>query len=327
MVNNMNINVLIKKICKMNLKEFALKYGIYIGFVIIFISFSIADPKFLTLNNFINILDQYSYYMICAIGMTFVILVGGVDLSNGCMIAFAGVIGATIMVNTRNVLLGCTVILLLSIAGGVINGLSIVKIGMPAFIATLALGNIFRGTAFTYTMAKTVSGLPKKFTQFSWSKTFGIPNTILLLVIIFIIAYYLLTFTAYGKKLYAIGDNPKASKVMGLNVDWVTISAYTICGICTGISTLILTSYMATARPAVAENLSLECIAAVIIGGASVKGGEGKVTGTLIGAFIFAMVKNGLNLMGLSYFYQLIASGIIIYIASAVDRMKEKAGY
>lgn len=317
----------ITKIEPISYKEFMIKYGLYLGFIIILVVFSFVSPSFLTMGNLINIVDQFAYYIIGAIGMTFVILTGGVDLSNSGMVALASILGATVMVNTKSIILGCAVIMFVSTLGGIINGVSVVKLGMPAFLATIAFQSINRGTAFTLSNAKTISGLPKAFSSFSFSKILGIRSSIFIFIVVFIIAYYLLEHTKYGKMLYAVGVNPKASKVMGIKVKKITIWAYTICGVCTGLATIILVSYMGSARAGVAANLHLECIAAVMIGGANATGGEGKVSGTVVGALLFAMVKNGLNLMGFSYYYQLIASGIIIYIAATVARMKEKAGY
>lgn len=325
-VDDMDENIKSRGSGYTGLKEFALKYGIYIGFLIIFAVFSFVSPNFLTAGNFLNVIELYAYYVISSMGMFFVVLVGGVDLSNGSMIAFAGVVGALLMVTTKNVFLGCAVIVAISVIGGAINGFSIVKIGMPAFIATLAFQNIWRGLAYTQTMAKSVSGIPNSLAAFNFSKIMGIRSSTFVMIIVFIVLFYLLHFTGYGRTLYAVGGNPKASRVMGIKVGLITISAYAICGLCTGISSVLLVSYMASANPSSAENLALECIAAVIIGGASANGGEGKLIGAVIGALMFAVIKNGLNLMGLSYFYQLIVSGIIIYIAVAVDRLRVRAG-
>lgn len=312
---------------QMSLKKFALKYGIYIGFLAIIIVFSILSSGFFTVRNFANILNQYAYYVICSMGMFFVVLVGGVDLSNGSMIAMAGVLGATVMVKTQNVLLGIIIVVGISVLGGIINGFSVVKFGMASFIATLAFRNVWRGVAYTYTSASAVSGIPRSLTILNITKILGIRSATFIMIIVFFVLFYILHFTSFGKKLYSIGGNPIASKIMGMKVDKITIIAYAICGLCTGIGTILMIVYTASANPTVAPNLALECIAAVIIGGASANGGEGSLIGAVVGAFMFAMIKNGLNLMGLSYFYQLIVSGTIIYITVAVDRLRVRAGY
>lgn len=310
-----------------DIKRFALKYGIYIGFLGMIIVFSIIIPRFFTVRNFINILNQYAYYLICSMGMFFVVLVGGVDLSNGGMIALASVLGATVMVKTQNVILGCLVVVFVAVLGGILNGISIAKIGMAPFIATLAFENIWRGSAFTLTSATAVSGIPNVFTNINFMKIMGIRSATFIMIIVFLILLYTLHFTGYGKKLYAIGGNPVASKIVGIKVDAIGISAYAICGACTAIGTLILLVNTATGNPASGQNLALECIAAVIIGGASANGGEGKLIGAVIGALMFAMIKNGLNLLGLSYYYQLIVSGTVIYVVVAIDRLRVKLGY
>lgn len=314
------------KITGAAVREFALKYGIYIGFIGILAVFSFMSPNFLTVRNILNVLDQYAYYVICSMGMFFVVLMGGVDLSNGSMIAFAGVIGAAVMVQSQNAALGCIVIVAISVAGGILNGYSVAGIGIPAFIATLAFQNIWRGAAYTKTMAKAISGIPSSLSSFNFTRILGVRSSTAVMIILFVILYYILNFTGFGRRLYAVGGNARAAGVMGIKVSFMVISAYAICGICTSISAILLVSSMASANPSVAENLALECIAAVIIGGASANGGEGKLGGAVIGAFMFAMIKNGLNLMGLSYFHQLVVSGVIIYIAVAVDRMRERSG-
>lgn len=311
---------------RLTAKEFALKYGIYIGFVVIFLVFSVVSKNFLTRQNFMNILDQYAYFVVCAMGMFFVVMVGGVDLSCGGMIAFSSVVGAILMLRTRSTALGCLVILAICVLGGTINSLSVVKLGLPAFIATLAFDNIWRGAAYSLTSAQSVSGLPSAISGFYFTKILGMRATTALMVLIFLLLFYLLTFTGYSKRLYAVGGNAKAANVMGIHTTLIMLSAYVICGCCTGVSSIMLVSYMASANASVASSLSLDCIAAVIIGGASANGGEGKLTGAVVGAFMFAIIKNGLNLMGLSYFYQLVATGLIIYIAVAVDRQRVKAG-
>ncbi|NLI54618.1 MAG: ABC transporter permease [Clostridiales bacterium] len=311
---------------RLTIKEFALKYGIYIGFVLVFTVFAVTREKFLTVQNLINILDQYAYFIVCAMGMYFVVMVGGVDLSSGGLIALSSVIGAAIMTSTKSALLGCAVVLVMCTLAGIINGMSVAKLGLPAFIATLAFENIWRGTAYTYTSAQTLSGIPSSITSLYFTKMIGIRLTTLIMIGVFIILFYLMTFTGYSKKLYAVGGNKEAAKVMGIKATIMMVSAYAICGCCSGISSVLLVSYMASASASVASSLSLDCIAAVIIGGASANGGEGKLTGAVVGALLFAMIKNGLNLMGLSYFYQLVATGVIIYIACAIDRQRVKAG-
>lgn len=307
-------------------KNFLLKYGLYICLLVLFIVFSITSTSFLSLRNLMNVLDQYSYYMIGSVGMMFVILVGGVDLASGAMIAFASIVGSTIMISTKNIGLAMLVMVGICTLCGLFNGEAVARIGMPAFVVTLAFENIWRGSAYTISFGDTISGLPRAFTRLYFSKVLGLNFSIVILLLVIAAAAYLLHFSSFGKKLYAVGDNEKAARVMGINVRRIKALAYVICGVLTGIATIIVTSYIGSARAATAETLSLDCIAAVIIGGASVTGGEGKLVGTVIGALLFAMVKNGLNLMGLSYFWQLIVTGAIIYIAAALDRMKARAG-
>ncbi len=306
--------------------DFLLKYGIYIVILALFIVFSIISPSFLSVRNLVNILDQYSYYIIGAIGMMFVILVGGVDLSSGAMIAFSGIIGSLYLISTKNIPQTMLIIIGICTACGLLNGEVVSSIGVPAFVATLAFQNMWRGAGYTITLGDTISGLPRAFTRLYSTRIFGIKFSILVLIIVSLVAAYVLHFSSYGKKLYAVGDNRNAAKIMGINVRRIHCSAFVICGFLTGIATIIVTSYIGSARAATAETLSLDCIAAVIIGGANVNGGEGNIIGTIIGALLFALVKNGLNLIGLSYFWQLIVTGIIIYFAAALNRLKVRAG-
>lgn len=312
------------KLKELSFKDIMLRYGIYVGFVAILITFSQLNTNFFTAKNFINVLEQYSYYIVCAVGMSFVILVGGVNLAAGSMIACGGVISAMVMINTKNVALGCTIAIALPVVVSLICGLMIVKLRLPSFIVTLALQNILKGIAYSVTSNSTITGLPKAFTKFSFKETLGISNLIFVVLIVVLVASYVLRFTKYGRQLYAVGGSRKAAKIMGINVELIEVSAYVIAGFLTGISTLLLTSYMASANPSVADNVALESIAACVIGGYSVSGGEGKLVGALIGALIFGLVKNGLNLVGLDSFYQLVATGSIIFVAAAVDAAKNR---
>ena len=176
-------------------RDFILKYGIYVGAVLIFIIFSIVCKNFLSLQNFKNILDQYAYFVVCAMGMFFVVMIGGVDLSCGGLIAFSSVIGTSIMIRTKSVAMGCILIIAICTIAGIINALSVAKLGIPAFIATLAFDNIWRGSAYTYTSAQSVSGLPAGITGFYFTKILGMRGPTVLMLAVFLVLFYLLTFT------------------------------------------------------------------------------------------------------------------------------------
>ena len=218
-----------------------------------------------------------------------------------------------------------TILLLISLAVGLANGIMVVKFGFPPFIATIASGYVVRGIAAYLTEQKTVTGIPKWISKFAWQKTLGLPNLVFISLAIVVIGLYVLEMTGYGRRLYAVGGNKTASKVMGIHADSIQVSTYVIASVLTLIAAFMLISRTAVARAATADKLHMECIAACAIGGISLKGGHGKLWGTLAGVMFVCMIRSGLNAQGVSNFWQLIMTGGITIFAAVLDSYKTRA--
>ncbi|PIC58352.1 MULTISPECIES: ribose ABC transporter permease [Sporosarcina] len=309
---------------KTNMKSSLQKLGPFIGLLLIVVIISIMSPSFLTLNNLFNVLRQVSINALIAFGMTFVILTGGIDLSVGSILALTGAVTAGMMSGGMDPILAMLLGVLLGVLLGAINGLIIAKGKVAPFIATLATMTIFRGLTLVYTEGRPISGLGDSFTFQMLGKgyIFGIPVPVITMAISFAVLYFILKKTTFGRRVYAVGGNEEASRLSGINVDRVKIYVYSLAGGLTAIASLILTSRLNSAQPTAGNMFELDAIAAVVLGGTSLTGGRGWIVGTLIGALIIGVLNNGLNLIGVSSFFQQVVKGAVILIAVLLDRKK-----
>ena len=307
---------------KANVKANISKYKSLIGLVLLCIVITIVTPNFLSVSNITNVFTQVSVNAI--IGMTFVILTGGIDLSVGSTLAISGAVGASIVKSTGNVFLAIIVAAVIGIAVGLINGLLVSKGKLQAFIVTLATMTIFRGATLVFTDGTPISKLPEAFVKIGNGKLGFMPIPVIITIIIAIIAVYALSQTRFGRYLYALGGNEDASRLSGINTDKIKTLVYVVSGFASAIAGVIITSRIGSASPNAGTGFELDAIAAVVIGGTSLAGGEGTITGTLIGALIIGVLNNGLNLMNVSPFYQSIVKGLVILIAVLLDKKSRK---
>ncbi|WP_317646062.1 ribose ABC transporter permease [Sporosarcina sp. GW1-11] len=309
---------------KTNMKSSLQKLGPVIGLLLIVVIISIMSPSFLTLNNLFNVLRQVSINALIAFGMTFVILTGGIDLSVGSILALTGAVTAGMMSGGMDPILAMLLGVLLGVLLGAINGLIIAKGKVAPFIATLATMTIFRGLTLVYTEGRPISGLGDSMTFKMLGKgyIFGIPVPVITMAIAFAVLYFILKKTTFGRRVYAVGGNEEASRLSGINVDRIKIYVYSLAGGLTAIAALILTSRLNSAQPTAGNMFELDAIAAVVLGGTSLTGGRGWIVGTLIGALIIGVLNNGLNLIGVSSFFQQVVKGTVILIAVLLDRKK-----
>ena len=293
-------------------------------FLIILIAAPLV-PNFLTTQNFINILTRTTIVAMAAIGLTFVIITGGIDLSVGGMVVFCSYIGVETLVQNMGVNIFLAAIIMLGIGGliGAINGFSVVHLGMPPFVATLALMNITRGLAHYLYQAKTVFGLPKMWNFFGSGNIFGIPAPIIIFLVFFIIGYLVLNYTIFGRHIYAVGSNAKAAWLAGVNTKKTIFLAYVISGITGGATAVLLTSRLSSVVGSLGTGLELDVISAVVIGGTSLMGGAGSVLGSLIGALIIETVSNILTLARVSPFFTVFAKGLVLWIAVLIDMIRK----
>jgi len=319
-LNNLNNNI-----NKKNVIEILNKFKTGIGLLILVTVLSFMSPYFLTIPNLLNVVRQVSIIAIISFGMTMVILTGGIDLSVGSMLAFSGAVTAGMIVNSGlNVFVAILIGLAAGTALGLFNGIAVAKAKLPAFIVTLAMMTVARGFTLIYTNGRPISGFDETFRFFGAGYLGRIPVPVLIMFILLFVIYILLKKTPLGRYIYAIGGNEKATKLSGINTDRIKIAVYALNGFLAAVSGIILTSRLNSAQPMAGEGYELDAIAAVVLGGTSLSGGSGGVVGTIIGALIIAVLNNGLNLLNVSSFYQLVAKGAVILLAVFLDRKSQQ---
>ena len=300
--------------------------GTILALIILMIFVSILNPAFLQSNNLLNLMRQLIINGFIALGMTFVILTGGIDLSVGSTLALTSAIFAGLLQNGMNTGLAILIALVLGLVLGLLNGILITKGKLAPFIVTLATMTIFRGLTLVYTDGRPIAG-PRDDFAFKFlgkGQFLGIPFQVILFILAFLVLWMILNKTALGRKIYAVGGNEKASFISGINIDKVKIWVYVISSLMAVLSGLVLTSRLNSAQPTAGAAYEMDAIAAVVLGGTSMTGGSGSLTGTLIGILILGVLNNGLNLLGVSSFYQQIVKGIVILISVIIDRKRNK---
>ena len=293
-----------------------------VGLTLLVVVITIMNQQFLSPDNLLNLLRQVSINGLIAFGMTFVILTGGIDLSVGSILAFSSAMTALIITSGVDpmfaMLLGCVV----GLIAGAVNGLLVTAGGMAPFIATLATMTIYRGATLVVTDGNPITGLGDSlmFQLFGKGYFFGIPVPAVTMLITFVILYIILNRTVFGRETYAIGGNETAAALSGIKVNRRKIMIYALSGLMSALAGIILASRLDSAQPTAGETYELDAIAAVVLGGTSLMGGKGRIVGTLIGVLIIGVLNNGLNLVGVSSFYQQIIKGLVIVIAVLIDR-------
>lgn len=295
--------------------------GILVAFVVLCVVLSSWSPFFLTWNNWTNIIRQTAINGILAIGVTFVILARGIDLSVGSVMALAGAIGASFVVLPDPSWVGFAIIgaLLTGATAGAINGLLVAYVRVPAFVVTLGMLSAARGAVFIFTDGRPISNLSPAFLWFGNGYVLGVPVPIITLFTVFAIAAFALRHTVLGRHIYAVGGGEKAAKTSGIRTGRVILTTYLISGFLAGLAGLILTARTTAALPQAGVAYELDAIAAVVIGGTSLGGGRGTLIGTLFGALIIGTINNGLDLLGVSSYYQQVVKGAIIVCAVMLD--------
>jgi fructose transport system permease protein len=301
--------------------------GPFAALVLASIFFATQSDKFLTGANFSLIIQQVMVVGTLAIGQTLVILTGGIDLSNGMIMALSSVLMTGMAVQSGlNPLVAILVGLLAGVIFGILNGALITTIGLPPFIVTLGTFNIAYALVRIYTTS-TINGLPAE--QLFLGNTFNIGGTEItygsvLMVILYAITWYVLRSTPAGRAVYAVGDNPEAARLAGINTKRVLIAVYSVAAISYGIAGLLLVSRTGVGDPQAGQTGNLDSITAVVIGGTSLLGGRGQIMGTLIGALIVGVFRNGLQLMGVGSIYQVLITGVLVIVAVSIDYISHR---
>lgn len=286
---------------------------------------ALLSPKFLTVQNLLNLLQQSSIVGIIALGMTFVILVAGIDLSVGSTLALSSMTMAILVTSGLGSLPAILIALIAGGAIGAINGLISTKLKVPAFIATLATMVAARGLALLLTDGKPVFNLPESI-RFLGGNIFGrIPVSGVIWIALTLLSVFVLRYTTFGRKLYAIGGNPQSAHLTGIKVNLYITSAYVICGLMAALGGVVLTSWLTVGQPTSGQGVELDAIAAVVLGGTSLFGGVGGAGGTFVGVLLMSILTNLFNLIGLSSYYQSIFMGLIIVLALVFNRFVIKS--
>lgn len=305
------------------LGKFLLEQRSIIALLVLIGVVSAINTNFFTVDNILNILRQTSVNAIIAVGMTFVILIAGIDLSVGSILALTGAFAASMVGTELSMLLVIPAVLLIGTLLGTLSGVIVAKGKVQAFIATLVTMTLLRGVTMVYTDGRPIStGFSDTADAFAFLGTgylFGIPVPIWLMAIVFLISWYVLKHTKMGRYIYALGGNEAATQLSGINVDKVKIFVFAVSGFLSALAGLIVTSRLSSAQPTAGVTYELDAIAAVVVGGTSLMGGKGRVMGTLIGALIIGFLNNALNLLDISSYYQMIAKALVILVAVLAD--------
>lgn len=297
--------------------------GILVGLLILCAGLSVLTDKFATVTNFFNVVRQISINLYLACGMTFIILLGGIDLSVGSVIAISGCVSAG-MVTWMGlpVPVGILIGIFFGTMIGVLNGLIVSRTTIPAFIVTLATMNIGRGIARIYTNAQTISVMEDAYTFWGKGKILGIPVQLFLIIAVVAVCSFILNRTKLGKHIYATGGNKTAAEYSGINTKKVTLFVFIFSGILASLAGILTVGRTFSATMVMGQSAEMDAIAAVVLGGTSMSGGKGSISGTVIGVIIIGVLNNGMNLLGIDSSWQYVVQGIVILIAVYIDFIK-----
>lgn len=293
--------------------------GTFAGLVALCLVLWAATPHFLTVSNLLNVLEQTSINAIVAVGMTYVIISGGIDLSVGSVLAVSGIALALALENGVPAPAAIVLALATGTACGLTNGLLITFGRLPPFIATLGMMSVARGAALMLAEGRPISGFSEGFRALATARVLVVPSPVLLTAVVYVAAHFVLVRTVFGRATYAIGGNEEAARLSGVHVRFHKTAVYGVAGLTSAVAAILLTARLNSAQPTAGTMYELDAIAATVIGGTSLLGGEGTLVGALIGALIMGVLRNGLNLLNVSSFFQQVVIGAVIIGAVLID--------
>ncbi len=316
---------------KIEIVGFFETYGVLLFLVALIVIFTLYNPMFLSARNIKNILTEVSIYGIIGVGMTYVILTGGIDLAVGSLLAFAAISGAFLMQALGgDFFMGWLVAMLAACAvgtmAGYLHGKVVTRFGVPAFIVTLGGLTVWRGATLIVNDGAPVSGFNEALRWWGRGDVLGVPVPVLVFLVVALVGYIALRYTRYGRQVYAVGGNPEAARLSGLSVQSVVLSVYVITGFLAGLAGFLLCARLGSAEAVAGTGYELRIIASVVIGGTSLFGGLGGVGGTIVGALLIGVLINGLVIMNVSAYYQQVVIGIIIVLAVGFDTYAKSRG-
>ena len=293
--------------------------GTFAGLVALSLVLWASTPHFLTVSNLLNVLEQTSINAIVAVGMTFVIVSGGIDLSVGSVLALSGIALAQGLGGGLPAPVAIAIALVTGLACGLGNGLLVTYGRLPSFIATLGMMSVARGAALMLAEGRPISGFGAEFRALATSRVLMVPTPVIITGVIYLVAHFVLSRTVFGRATYAIGGNEEAARLSGIQVRFHKTLIYGVAGLTSAAAAVILTARLNSAQPTAGTSYELDAIAATVIGGTSLLGGEGTLLGALIGALIMGVLRNGLNLLNVSSFFQQVVIGTVIIVAVLID--------
>lgn len=312
-----------------NWKQFLSDNKPVVVLLILIVTMSFLSDRFLTWSNIITVLRQTSINAVIATGMTFAILIGGIDLSVGSVLAITGAIAASLVASGMNIVLVIVLTLLIGLAIGLVNGLLISKGRLQPFIATLGTMTLLRGLTLVYTQGRPISifgsDASAVFSKIGTGYFLGVPIPVYIMLAVFFISWYILNHLKIGRYTYALGSNEEATMYSGIKTDNIKLFVYAAAGLLAALAGIIVTARLGSAQPTAGSGYELDAIAAVVIGGTSMAGGIGTIFGTAIGAIIIGILDNALNMLQVSSYYQDVAKGVVILIAVLLDRKQRKS--
>ncbi|GIK40532.1 MAG: sugar ABC transporter permease [Chloroflexota bacterium] len=300
------------------------RYGIVLAFLVLCLVLSFLSPYFLTTQNILNVLLQASINLVVSVGMTFVITSGGIDLSVGSIVAVAGMVMADVVARKWGIWVAVPLALLVGTLCGWFNGTLITRLRLPPFIVTLGTMSILRGVALIYNDGKPLYGLAQKELKVISGDIASIPIPVIIALAVALLAHFVLRHTTIGEYTTAIGGNEETARLSGIDVRRYKVIIYSISGLMCGLAGVILTARLSAAEPIAGTMYELDAIAATVMGGTSLSGGEGTIFGTIIGALLMGVLRNGLNLLNIQSYYQQLVIGSVIVLAVAVDKLRKR---
>lgn len=296
------------------------KYAMFLVLLILVVFFSVTTDAFLNPENLFNVARQVSMLGIASVGMTFVLLLGGIDLSIGSMITLVNIVAAWLMVNAKiNPVIACLAALAMSTALGFFNGLVIAKIRIPPLIVTLSMMTILEGLAYIICKGIPIFGFPKNFAVIGQGYIGPIPIPVIIMIVILLIGAVILNNTYFGRYFYAVGGNAEAAKLSGINVDGIQCLVYALSGLFAGIAGIVMLSRTNSGQALAGKGFEFECLTAVVLGGVSANGGYGRISNVVAGVLIIGVLSNGMVLLNISQYVQMVTKGTLILLAVGFD--------
>lgn len=306
-------------------KSFLMKYIMYIVLVIMCVIFAVKNPVFLTGNNLITIIKQMSIQSVVAIGMTMIIITGNIDLSVGSIVAFASVCSAMMMKSGIPVVVAIILTVLIGGILGLISGYVTAKLKLHSFLVTLALMQTFRGLAQSFRGGYPVSGLPDGFSKIASGSIGPVPYLVIYMVVLYAVFIFVMKYTEFGRAIYAIGGNEEAARLSGINVNRIKTAVFVISSMLCGVAAILLTSKVRSGDPTCATGWEMDVIAAAIIGGTNMSGGEGTLGGTIIGLLFVGILSNGMTLLNVQPYPQTVIKGLVIFLAVIINSIQKRS--